>query len=142
MSRNVIFPYNPKLRQRARELRKNSTLGEILLWNQIKCRKLGVQFHRQVPIHEYIVDFYCHELQLVIEVDGCSHSNPAQYSKDLKRDYQLSQLGIHVLRIDDIDVKKYMNSVMLHVSQKVDTLRHPLTRGCHLPQGRTNTKHL
>ncbi len=69
MPRNTIISYNPKLKQFARDLRNNSTLSEILLWRQIKGQKLGYEFHRQVPIDEFIVDFYCHELKLVIGVD-------------------------------------------------------------------------
>lgn len=70
---NNIIPYNPKLREYAKELRNNSTLCEILLWEQIKNKALGVEFKRQVPILEYIVDFYCQEIRLAIEVDGSIH---------------------------------------------------------------------
>lgn len=60
--RNKIIPYNPKLKEYARYLRKNSTISEVLLWKKIKNKSLGIEFHRQVPILEFIVDFYCHEL--------------------------------------------------------------------------------
>ena len=60
--------YNPGLKQRARELRNQGILSEVLLWNQLKGRKIyGYQFMRQKPIGEYIVDFYCSKLKLVIE---------------------------------------------------------------------------
>ncbi|CAN5440822.1 hypothetical protein BH23BAC3_BH23BAC3_17010 [soil metagenome] len=75
---NKILPYDPKLKMLARELRNNMTLCEVLLWQEIRDRKLGVQFHRQVTILRYIVDFYCHELQLAIEVDGQSHDHPEE----------------------------------------------------------------
>jgi very-short-patch-repair endonuclease len=66
--------YNPRLKQVARILRKNMTLGEILLWKELKGKKLlGYDFHRQKPIGEYVVDFYCPALKLVIEIDGDSH---------------------------------------------------------------------
>ena len=68
--KNKIIPYNPKLKEYARELRKNSTLAEVLMWKAIKNQALDVQFHRQVPMLNYIVDFYCHELMLAIEIDG------------------------------------------------------------------------
>ncbi len=71
--KNRIIPYNPKLKSLARQLRKNSTLAEVLMWKNIKQKALGVQFHRQVPMLNYIVDFYCHEISLVIEIDGSSH---------------------------------------------------------------------
>jgi len=67
--------YNPKLKALSRKLRNNSTLSEVLLWNQLKSRKMrGYQFMRQKPIGNYIVDFYCSKLKLVIEIDGESHS--------------------------------------------------------------------
>ena len=75
MPRNTIIPYNPKLKQFARDLRNNSTLSEVLLWRQIKGQTLKYEFHRQVPIDEFIVDFYCHELKLAIEIDGDSHND-------------------------------------------------------------------
>ncbi|MFV1883448.1 MAG: endonuclease domain-containing protein [Balneola sp.] len=79
---------------------------------EISKRKPGVKFHRQVPVHEYILDFYCHELKLAIEVDGGSHDVPAQREKDKIRDFKLQQLGIIVLRIDDLDVKRNLDSVV------------------------------
>ncbi|MBO6523461.1 MAG: DUF559 domain-containing protein [Balneolaceae bacterium] len=121
MARNEIIPYNPRLRKFAKELRQNSTLGEILLWKEISRRKLEVQFHRQVPVHEYIIDFYCHELKLAIEVDGGSHDNPIQKEKDLIQDYNLEQLGITVIRISDWDVKRNMSSVVSFIERRVKT---------------------
>ncbi len=72
---NKLIPYRADLRARAKYLRKNLTLSEVLIWKQIKNRALGVQFHRQVPMLDYIVDFYCHEIGLAIEVDGNSHDD-------------------------------------------------------------------
>ena len=67
--------YDPKLKKRARILRKAGVLFEVLLGKQLKSRKLGVyQYARQKPIDEYIVDFYRGKLSLVIEIDGSSHS--------------------------------------------------------------------
>jgi very-short-patch-repair endonuclease len=104
--KNKIIPYNPKLKSFARELRKNSTLSEVLLWQQIKQRSYGAQFHRQVPILDYIVDFYCHELNLAIEIDGNSHEY--KYFSDLKRQGELEKYGVEFLRFSDIDIKKNM----------------------------------
>ncbi len=69
------FYYNPKLKQLSRNLRNNSTLAEVLLWNELKARKIfGFQFMRQKPIGDFIVDFFCSKLKLVLEVDGNSHN--------------------------------------------------------------------
>ena len=115
--KNKIIPYNPKLKEYARLLRKNSTLSEVLLWQQIKNKALGVQFHRQVPLLEYIVDFYCHELMLAIEIDGDSHLY--KYNYDKKRQGELENLGITFLRFSDFEVKQNMFSVALTLEQVV-----------------------
>ena len=66
-----IYPYNPKLKELARQLRNDSTLSEILLWNELKGKQVeGYDFQRQKPILNYILDFFCHELELAIEIDG------------------------------------------------------------------------
>ena len=115
--RNKIIPYNPKLKEYAKQLRNNSTLSEVLLWQKIKNKALGVQFHRQVPIKEYIVDFYCHELMLAIEIDGDSHLY--KYDYDQKRQGELELLGITFLRFSDFDVKQNMFSVALALEHVV-----------------------
>ena len=117
MPRNKIIPYNPKLKQYARYLRKNSTLAEVLLWQQIKGGSLGFEFHRQVPLDQYIVDFYCHELKLAVEIDGCSHNNTYDY--DLYRQTKLQKWGIKFIRFDDLDVKKNMNGVLCVLKNKI-----------------------
>jgi len=75
MTKRRIIPYNPKLKEVARKLRKQGILSEVLLWNELKGKKLGYDFHRQKPINDYVVDFYCAELDLVIEIDGDWHSD-------------------------------------------------------------------
>jgi very-short-patch-repair endonuclease len=110
MSKNFIIAYNPNLKSKARRLRQNSTLAEILLWKNIKGKALGYEFHRQVPIDEYIVDFYCHELQLAIEVDGNSHNY--NFAMDELRQHRIENLGIKVIRFTDEDVKRFMNDVL------------------------------
>ena len=120
MVKNVIIPYNPKLKQYARYLRNNSTLYEILLWKQIKNKALGIEFHRQVPIDEFIVDFYCHELMLAIEIDGISHD--FKYENDLRRQGRLENLGVHFIRFNDQEVKNNMFSVLIEIQQKIEEL--------------------
>jgi very-short-patch-repair endonuclease len=108
--KNKIIPYNPKLKELARELRKNLTLSEVLLWLKIKGKTMGVEFHRQVPIDNFIVDFYCHELMLAIEIDGSSHDEKQDY--DQKRQLILENLGVRFIRFNDIDVKQKMGWVL------------------------------
>ena len=118
--KNKIIPYNPKLKEYARELRKNSTLSEVILWKNIKNNALGVQFHRQVPMLEYIVDFYCHELMLAIEIDGDSHLYKYEY--DIKRQGELEKEGVVFLRFTDLDIKQNMFSVGITLEQVVQEL--------------------
>ena len=116
--------YNPKLQQLARNLRNNSTLSEVLLWYELKGRKMmGYQFMRQKPIGDFIVDFYCSKLKLVIEVDGDSHITEVVYEKDLRKTEYLKSLGINVLRIDDLDVKLEISIVIRETEQYIEECR-------------------
>jgi very-short-patch-repair endonuclease len=106
-----IIPYKPYLRELAKLLRQNSTLAEVLLWNELKNRKiLGYDFDRQKPIDSFIVDFYCKELSLAIEVDGDSHDY--SFEEDMKRQVSLEKLGVRFLRFDDYEVKKELSNVL------------------------------
>lgn len=112
MSQNRIIPYKPELKDLARELRKNMTHSEVLLWQQIRRKSLGYQFHRQVPMLKYIVDFYCHELLLAIEVDGEFHKNPDVSTNDLERQEKIETYGVNFLRFDNKEIKQDINSVL------------------------------
>lgn len=92
--RRPIIPYNPKLKELARHLRNNSTLSEILLWEYLKGKQMkGYDFHRQKPIADYIVDFYCPDLLLAIEIDGDSHRE--RYNQDTHRQKRIESFGVH-----------------------------------------------
>ncbi len=103
--------YNLNLKSNSRLLRNNSTLSEVLLWKKLRAGSMmGFKFNRQKPLGNYIVDFYCKPLNLVIEIDGNSHDN--NYEKDCFRQEELEKLGMTVLRFTDLQVKKDMNSVI------------------------------
>ena len=105
------LPYNKSLLSRARELRKNSTLSEVLLWNALKQKSaMGFDFDRQKIIGNYIVDFYCAKLNLVLEIDGSSHED--KYVYDRARHEYLESLGLTVIHIADKDVKFKMDDVL------------------------------
>ena len=111
--RRKIIPYNPKLKEFARKLRNNSTKSEILLWKELKRKQMkGYDFHRQKPIDNYIVDFFCVELMLAIELDGYSHQNIETYNKDIKKETRLNKLGVAVLRFEDKKVYNDMANVL------------------------------
>ncbi|TVR81096.1 MAG: DUF559 domain-containing protein, partial [Chitinophagaceae bacterium] len=119
--RRKILPYNPKLKELARKLRKNMTLSEVLLWNELKQKKmLGIDFDRQCPIDEYIVDFYCKDLMLAVEIDGNSHDYEEVAKKDKRRQQRLESMGVRFLRFDDIEVKKNMRNVLLSIQYWIE----------------------
>ncbi|SHJ06163.1 endonuclease domain-containing protein [Pseudozobellia thermophila] len=122
--KNKIIPYDPKLKELARQLRKNSTLSEVLLWQNIKNRAYTVQFHRQVPLLDYIVDFYCHELMLAIEIDGNSHDYKYEY--DSTRQGRLEKEGVRFLRLTDEEVKQEMFSVLLKIEETIKQLKEKM----------------
>jgi len=108
-----IIKYRKNLKHLASKLRKRMTLSEILLWNNIKNKKLlGYDFDRQKPIGKYIVDFYCKDLKLAIEIDGNSHSGEDKCIYDAKRETDIRNLNIDVIRFDDLEVKKNMSGVL------------------------------
>ena len=110
-NRRKIIPYNPELKELAKELRRNMILSEVLLWNELKQKKvLGYDFDRQRPIGNFIVDFYCKELSLAIEIDGKSHT--FRYEYDDERQSILEKAGVRFLRFDDIQVKRDMTNVL------------------------------
>ena len=116
MQKKKIIYYNPILKKFARELRNNSTETEIYLWLKLKGKQMyGYDFHRQKPIDNFIVDFFCNKLMLAIEVDGYSHEFLEVYTRDVNKENRLNELGIQVLRFSDHQVLKDMENVLLAI---------------------------
>lgn len=112
MKRKII-PYNPHLKELARQLRNSSTKAEIILWQILKRRQMyGYDFHRQKPIDNYILDFFCLELMLGIEVDGYSHELIEIQNKDSVKENKMNELGIQILRFSDYQVLKDTQNVI------------------------------
>jgi very-short-patch-repair endonuclease len=112
------LPYNPELKQTARELRKNQTPAEKKLWNNyLKTFKYRVV--RQRPIDYFIVDFYCAALKLVIEVDGDSHFTDDGIAYDLKRTQILEGYGLKVIRFTNDEVLKSFEGVCAKIEELV-----------------------
>ena len=113
MSKRKIIPYNPKLTQLAKKLRNESTQTEIYLWLKLKGKQMyGYDFHRQKPIDNYILDFFCYDLMLGIEVDGYSHEILEVYNKDIVKEKRMNELGITILRFSDFEVLRDMENVI------------------------------
>ena len=116
--------YNKKLNVLARNLRNDSTLAEVLLWNQLKQRQMsGYRFLRQRPIGNYIVDFFCHKLKLVIEIDGESHTEKKETDK-IRQNY-LEKIGLTVLRFGDYAVKTQMVGVLNKIYNWISDKENP-----------------
>jgi very-short-patch-repair endonuclease len=93
------------VKQIAAGLRRQATPAEELVWKQLRGKRLrGLRFRRQHVLHGYIVDFYCHEMRLCIELDGAPHLEPVQKTKDAERDFDLKFKGYRVLRMMNEDV--------------------------------------
>ena len=111
--------------------------SEIYLWKQLKGKSLGIEFHRQVPIDNFIVDFYCHELSLAIEIDGYTHQFPVVKLKDKVRQKRLEDLGIVFLRFEDSDVVNNLDFVIAEIERRINELKNiplnPPSKGEVLP---------
>ena len=105
--------YNKQLKQASRTLRTNMTDAEQTLWYYLRRKQIqGVQFYRQKPLLNFIVDFYCFAVKLVIEIDGSQHNEPANQSKDKRRDELLENQGLKVLRFDNRQVLLEIDAVL------------------------------
>lgn len=114
-------PYKPTLKPFARNLRSNLTDAEQRLWSKLRRKQiLGVQFYRQKPLANYIVDFYCAAANLVIELDGSQHFEPDHQASDEERDRKLESLGLRVLRFDNRQVMQELDAVMRVVFEAVE----------------------
>jgi len=98
--------------KRARALRKQMSLPEVLLWQQLRRRATGHKFRKQFPIGDMTVDFACLERRLIIEIDGEGHSFGDQPRRDAARDAILAREGFRVIRIAARDVLRDMDSVL------------------------------
>ena len=111
-----IVPYDSRLVERARQLRKNMTPGERKLWQHLRNRQMmGYKFERQRPIDRFIVDFYCRDLMLAIEIDGSSHDSDGARQRDRERQARLEGLGVCLLRFQEREVMQEMDGVLVAI---------------------------
>ncbi|MEM7036247.1 MAG: endonuclease domain-containing protein [Bacteroidota bacterium] len=106
--------------QRAQELRKTETAAEKRVWERLKGRQLKVKFRRQHPLNRFIADFYSHEIQLVVEIDGESHATADATHYDEMRTSLMNEFGIEVIRFDNAEVFKALDQVVEKIQKMVN----------------------
>jgi very-short-patch-repair endonuclease len=117
---------NRELVINARVLRNNMTRAEIILWSRLREKKInGYKFRRQQPVFYYIVDFYCHELKFIIEVDGEIHSLPEKTNYDSKRDKILKINGYHIIRLTNLEIETELDSTINKIILYIDEILSP-----------------
>lgn len=112
----MFYGASPQIMEKASVLRNRMTEQECVLW-EFLCKKkvMGFKFRRQHPIYMFIVDFYCHTLKLVIEVDGGYHLRPEQKEYDYNRTGEIENLGIKVIRFTNDEIDNDIKSVKLEI---------------------------
>jgi very-short-patch-repair endonuclease len=121
-----MLPYSPRLKRPARRLRSNMTDAEQLLWSRLRREQiLDIQFYRQKPLGPYIVDFYAPKARLVVEVDGSQHFEPAATRYDRGRSAQLAELGVRILRFDNLQVLHELEAVVEQIWVAVQAAANP-----------------
>jgi very-short-patch-repair endonuclease len=121
-SDNLFYGASPEIHKRARELRKIMTPAEKILWKKLRNKSLeNYKFRRQHAPYKFIADFYCHELKLVIELDGEIHNSVENKEYDIGRTYELNEFGIKVLRIQNELVLSHCNKAMLQILEFINS---------------------
>ena len=117
------YHYNKSFKELASENRRNMNKSEACLWKYVLSRKQmhDFQFRRQRPILDYIVDFVCFELMLIIEVDGWTHEIETNVQKDQKRDEVMSTIGFTTLRFSSWEVLNRMTDVSMMISEWIES---------------------
>ncbi len=117
---------NSEIFGNAKQLRTNQTEAEKVMWQQLRGRRFeNLKFRRQHPIHEFIADFYCHEKQLIIEIDGQYHKRPDQQKKDQARTAELNKIGIIVVRFTNERVLNDLDGCLKELKSKLQEITSP-----------------
>ena len=131
-----MLQYGRNLKQTARNLRANMTESEQVLWKRLRHKQLrSIQFYRQKPIGQFVVDFYAPQAKLVVEVDGSQHLDPEKAQKDARRTATLERQGIRVLRFNNLQVLQELEAVVEAIFQALSDAEKkippspPLQRG-------------
>lgn len=115
----MFYGANTHTFEQARKLRENMTVAEKKLWLRLQKNQLGVRIKPQHPIARFIVDFYCHQAKLVIELDGTSHFYGPAANSDAERSEELEQFGLLVIRFTNEQVAKDIDNVVMEIRQQI-----------------------
>jgi imidazole glycerol-phosphate synthase subunit HisF len=116
MKKNMFYGASPLIFQRAKELRNTVTHAEMIIWNYLRGNQSGFKFRRQHPVGNFILDFYCHQLKLAIEIDGSIHNNEETKINDAERQKILEAEGIKVIRFKNEEVMKKTEDVIKKIN--------------------------
>lgn len=114
------------LKKQRRSLRSQQTKGEYALWQSLRRKQIGYKFVRQVSIGNCIADFYCHELRLVIEVDGGIHNDLEQKKHDIRRDAWLKSKGYNIIRVSDGDCIYDLDIVLEKIKNEINKINNQI----------------
>ena len=124
MKQNMFFGASNLIFENAKELRKNMTDVEKIMWGYLKSRPNGFKFRRQHPLGIYIADFYCHKLKLVIELDGSIHDNEDVKLNDNVRQKLIELDGLSVIRFKNEEILNNIEHVLKIIKQKFNVISH------------------
>jgi cyclase len=120
---NMFYGAIKPIFARAEVLRKNPTHEEILLWQFLRGNQLGIRFKRQHPVWLYIADFYCHELKLIIEVDGSVHNVKEVMENDIKREEDIKSFGIKLIRFKNDEIRNEIENVIEKIKAVINEIK-------------------
>ena len=123
MATNMHYSASKTIFQYAEALRKNMTEAEKVVWERLCKNQLGVRIRRQPPICKYIADYYCHELKLVIEIDGEIHLSKENKESDISRDITLNEFGIQIIRFTNDQVINNLDQIIDEIKTKIEELK-------------------
>ncbi len=123
MSTSMHYGAPKEIFQIAERLRRDMTITEKMIWEKVSNKQLGVHIRRQHPIWKFIADFYCHEVKLVIEIDGGIHLRSENKEYDISRDIILKEFRIEILRFTNDEVMKDINLVIKKIKSTIEKLK-------------------
>ena len=123
MATDMHYGASKAIFQYAEALRKNMTESEKVVWEKLCKNQLGARIKRQHPIWKYIADYYCHELKLIIEIDGEIHLSKEIKEYDINRDVTLTEFGIEIMRFTNDEVINEIDKVIEEIKKKIEELR-------------------